>query len=57
MSGGAFPQLAVVGEVGAEAGSEVSVKAIHEGLAEADWENVLIHKGAGGSKNLGAIIL
>ncbi len=57
MDGVAILGLAIVREMGSESRSEVGVEPIDECLTYADWKGLLVHERAGGSKDLGVIIV
>ncbi len=43
--------------MGAKAGREAMVKAVNEGLANADWQDFLVNEWARGCKNLSVIVI
>jgi hypothetical protein len=57
LDGIAILRLAIVREMGLESGSEAGVKPVNEHLTYADWKGLLVHERAGGSKELGVIIV
>jgi hypothetical protein len=50
-------RIAIVREMGLESGSEAGVEPVDERLTYADWKGLMVHKRAGGSKDLGIIIV
>jgi hypothetical protein len=57
VNGIAILGLAVVKEIGLKSGSEAGVEPVDECLTYADWKGLLVHERAGGSKDLGVIIV
>jgi hypothetical protein len=57
VDGGAILGLVVVREMGSEAGCESTVKPINRRLTYADRKGLLVHEQAGGSRDLGVIVV
>ena len=57
MSSRAVLRLTVVGEVGAKAGEEARIKAIHEYLANADRKHLLVNERTRDSKDASIILV